>query len=86
MPIMFSKRNSSKESKTITGYQKTRKPNLQKPSLKHTKFFAIKIKAGATAEEIAETLAVTMVLCGGPADVWTRKIFDEEIEKLKTEA
>jgi len=43
-------------------------------------------KAGATVEEIAETLAVTMVLCGGPADVWTRKMFEEEIEKLKTEA
>lgn len=43
-------------------------------------------KAGATAEEIAEALAVTMVMCGGPADVWTRKIFDEEIEKLKTGA
>lgn len=43
------------------------------------------IEAGATVEEIADTLGVTLMMCGGPADVWTRKIFEEEIEKLKLE-
>ncbi|MEO0147038.1 MAG: carboxymuconolactone decarboxylase family protein [candidate division WOR-3 bacterium] len=35
------------------------------------------LKLGATRAEIAETLAVTLLMNGGPADVWSREIFAE---------
>jgi AhpD family alkylhydroperoxidase len=38
------------------------------------------IKAGATNNEIAEALAVTTLMCGGPAYVWSKKTVDEEIK------
>ncbi len=34
---------------------------------------------GATKEEIAEILAVVLMMCGGPSDVWTRKIIADVI-------
>ena len=38
------------------------------------------IEAGATEEEIAEALAVVTLMCGGPAYVWSKRIFDEKIK------
>lgn len=35
------------------------------------------LKLGATRAEIAETLAVTLLMNGGPADVWSREIMAE---------
>ncbi|MGC8894271.1 MAG: carboxymuconolactone decarboxylase family protein [candidate division WOR-3 bacterium] len=35
------------------------------------------MKLGATKAEIAETLAVTLLMNGGPADVWSREIIAE---------
>ncbi|TYB98137.1 MAG: carboxymuconolactone decarboxylase family protein [Kosmotoga sp.] len=39
------------------------------------------IKLGASKKEIAETLAVTVLMTGGPADVWTRDTIDEALKK-----
>jgi len=33
--------------------------------------------AGATKEDIAESIAVTTLMCGGPAYVWSRKTLEE---------
>ena len=41
------------------------------------------LQAGATEEEIAETLGVTVLMCGGPADVWPVRIIEEELQKAK---
>lgn len=38
-------------------------------------------KLGATAEEVAETIAVAVVMLGGPSDVWPRDIILAELEK-----
>jgi AhpD family alkylhydroperoxidase len=35
------------------------------------------LKLGATRAEIAETLAATLLMNGGPADVWSREIISE---------
>lgn len=40
-------------------------------------------ESGATAEEIAESLAVATLMCGGPAYVWSKKIVDEETSKTE---
>lgn len=37
-------------------------------------------KLGATRQEIAETLGVTLLMNGGPADVWSREIIAEALE------
>lgn len=39
------------------------------------------LQLGATAAEISETVAVAVLMLGGPADVWPVKIIEEEIEK-----
>ena len=36
---------------------------------------------GATEAEIAETIAVAVVMTGGPADVWPRRLIAEEMAK-----
>ena len=41
------------------------------------------LQAGATQEEIAETLGVTVLMCGGPADVWPVRIIEEELQRVK---
>jgi len=41
------------------------------------------LQAGASEAELAETLAVTVLLAGGPAEVWPRRVIEEE---LKTNA
>ncbi|MGQ9478394.1 MAG: carboxymuconolactone decarboxylase family protein [Candidatus Bipolaricaulia bacterium] len=41
------------------------------------------LELGATREEIAELLGVTVLLVGGPADVWTREAILEELKKVK---
>jgi AhpD family alkylhydroperoxidase len=44
------------------------------------------IRAGATAREIAEVVAVVVMLCGGTAEIWSRRIIENEIKDLRTEA
>ena len=51
------------------------------PCLKHHLVAAI--KAGATEAEIAETLAVCVLLLGGPANVWTRKAIEETLADMQ---
>ena len=41
------------------------------------------LEAGTTEEEIAETLGVTVLMCGGPADVWPVRIIEEELQRGK---
>lgn len=41
------------------------------------------LKAGATEVEIAETLGVTVLMCGGPVDVWPVRIIEEELQRTK---
>jgi AhpD family alkylhydroperoxidase len=41
------------------------------------------IELGATAEELAELLGVTVLLVGGPADVWPREAIWGELKKAK---
>jgi AhpD family alkylhydroperoxidase len=41
------------------------------------------LELGATAEEVAEVLGVTVLLMGGPADVWTRQALWDELERAK---
>jgi len=41
------------------------------------------IKGGATAEEIAEVVGVVVMLCGGTAEIWARRIVEDEIKDLR---
>lgn len=41
------------------------------------------IKGGATAKEIAEVVGVVVMLCGGTAEIWARRIVESEIEGLR---
>jgi AhpD family alkylhydroperoxidase len=41
------------------------------------------IKAGATAKEIAEVVGVVVMLCGGTAEIWARRIVENEIKDLR---
>jgi len=41
------------------------------------------IKAGATAKEIAEVVGVVVMLCGGTAEIWSRRIIENEIKDLR---
>jgi len=41
------------------------------------------LELGATEEEIAELLGVTVLLNGGPSDVWPRKAIMEELKRAK---
>lgn len=41
------------------------------------------VKAGATAEEISEVVGVVVMLCGGTAEIWARRIVENEIKKLR---
>jgi AhpD family alkylhydroperoxidase len=43
------------------------------------------IKGGATAKEIAEVVAVVVMLCGGTAEIWARRIIENEIKDLRKE-
>jgi len=40
------------------------------------------IKLGATRKEIAEAIAVTLLMMGGPIDVWTRSTIKEMMDQL----
>jgi AhpD family alkylhydroperoxidase len=40
------------------------------------------IKLGATRKEIAESIATTLLMMGGPIDVWTRSIIKETMDQL----
>ncbi len=40
------------------------------------------IKAGASAQEISEMIGVAIMLCGGTAEVWARRIVEAEIKNL----
>jgi AhpD family alkylhydroperoxidase len=53
------------------------------PCLEH--HLSAAVKAGATDAEIAETLAVCILLLGGPANVWTRQVIDETLTKMREE-
>jgi AhpD family alkylhydroperoxidase len=44
------------------------------------------IKAGATAEEIAEVVGVVVMLCGGTAEIWARRLVENEIKKLREDS
>ncbi|MGQ9706368.1 MAG: carboxymuconolactone decarboxylase family protein [bacterium] len=39
------------------------------------------VENGATKDEVAETLAVTLLMCGGPSDVWTRRVIEEIVNE-----
>jgi AhpD family alkylhydroperoxidase len=41
------------------------------------------IKLGATRKEIAESIAVTLLMMGGPIDVWTRSTIKEVMDQLR---
>jgi AhpD family alkylhydroperoxidase len=41
------------------------------------------IKAGATAKEISEVVGVVVMLCGGTAEIWARKLVENEIKDLR---
>jgi AhpD family alkylhydroperoxidase len=43
------------------------------------------IKGGATAEEIAEVVGVVVMLCGGTAEIWARRIVEDEIKDLRND-
>ena len=51
------------------------------PCLKH--HLSAAVKAGVTEAEIAETLAVCVLLLGGPANVWTRKAIEETLADMQ---
>jgi len=53
------------------------------PCLKYHLSAAIKV--GATEAEIAETLAVCVLLLGGPANVWTRQVIEETLTEMSEE-
>jgi len=41
------------------------------------------IKAGASAREITEMVGVVVMLCGGTAEIWARRIIEKEIISLR---
>jgi AhpD family alkylhydroperoxidase len=41
------------------------------------------IKAGATAKEISEVVGVVVMLCGGTAEIWARRIIENKIKDLR---
>ena len=41
------------------------------------------IKVGATAKEIAEVVGVVVMLCGGTAEIWARRMIENEIKDLR---
>jgi alkylhydroperoxidase/carboxymuconolactone decarboxylase family protein YurZ len=41
------------------------------------------LELGATPEEIAELLGITVLLNGGPSDVWTREAIADELAKAR---
>jgi len=41
------------------------------------------IKVGATAKEIAEVVGVVVMLCGGTAEIWARRVVENEIKELR---
>jgi AhpD family alkylhydroperoxidase len=41
------------------------------------------IKAGANVREITEMAGVVVMLCGGTAEIWARRIIEKEIESLR---
>ena len=41
------------------------------------------IKAGASAEEISEMVGVVVMLCGGVAEIWARRIIERELKSLR---
>ena len=41
------------------------------------------IKAGASAREIAEMAGVVVMLCGGTAEIWARRIIERELKSLR---
>ena len=43
------------------------------------------IKAGASAREITEMVGVVVMLCGGTAEIWARRIVEKEIMSLREE-
>ena len=43
------------------------------------------IKGGASPEEIAEAVGVVVMLCGGTAEIWARRIVENEIKDLRKE-
>ncbi len=43
------------------------------------------VKAGASAAEISEMVGVVVMLCGGTAEIWVRRIVEREIKSLKEE-
>jgi len=40
------------------------------------------IKSGTTKKEIAETLGITLLLLGGPSDVWPRETINNVIKEM----
>jgi len=43
------------------------------------------LKAGASAREITEMVGVVVMLCGGTAEIWARRIVEKEIMSLREE-
>ncbi|MFW6131524.1 MAG: carboxymuconolactone decarboxylase family protein [Candidatus Aminicenantaceae bacterium] len=43
------------------------------------------VKAGANAKEISEMVGVVVMLCGGTAEIWARRIVEREIKSLREE-
>ncbi|MFW6140505.1 MAG: carboxymuconolactone decarboxylase family protein [Acidobacteriota bacterium] len=43
------------------------------------------IKAGANAKEISEMVGVVVMLCGGTAEIWARRIIENELKHLREE-
>lgn len=41
------------------------------------------LELGTTEEEVADLLGVTVLLNGGPSDVWPREAIGEELERAK---
>jgi len=41
------------------------------------------INAGASPEEVAEVVGVVVMLCGGTAEIWARRIVENEIKDLR---
>jgi len=41
------------------------------------------VKAGASAKEITEMAGVVVMLCGGTAEIWARRIIEKELSFLR---
>jgi len=41
------------------------------------------IKEGASTQEISEMVGVVVMLCGGTAEIWARRIIEKEIRSLR---